>query len=199
MTSHHNQPSPQPPAIEGSESVTPRWIRMPAPTADADTPVCCGSQTGQFGEALSQTPCSGRGRPISSNLSREDRRAPAMARNFVVRAGPLEPDKNRTITFFVRIEFALTRCYSLGRPTGLEPATPRSTILCSNQLSYDRRKRTGTVSVRARAVNPFFPRRVRGLDVRQPRAASSAPVGRGVPASGLANSLFQLCFALLIR
>ncbi len=28
----------------------------------------------------------------------------------------------------------------MGRPTGLEPATPRFTILCSNQLSYDRRK-----------------------------------------------------------
>ena len=35
-----------------------------------------------------------------------------------------------------------TRCVGpeMGRPTGLEPATPRSTILCSNQLSYDRRK-----------------------------------------------------------
>ena len=34
-----------------------------------------------------------------------------------------------------------TSCTSkMGRPTGLEPATPRSTILCSNQLSYDRRK-----------------------------------------------------------
>jgi uncharacterized SAM-binding protein YcdF (DUF218 family) len=29
----------------------------------------------------------------------------------------------------------------MGRPTGLEPATPRFTILCSNQLSYDRRKK----------------------------------------------------------
>src|ERR1035438_3711958 len=28
----------------------------------------------------------------------------------------------------------------MGRPTGLEPATPRFTILCSNQLSYYRRK-----------------------------------------------------------
>ena len=28
----------------------------------------------------------------------------------------------------------------MGRPTGLEPATPGFTILCSNQLSYDRRK-----------------------------------------------------------
>src|SRR5277367_5861814 len=31
----------------------------------------------------------------------------------------------------------------MGRPTGLEPATPRFTILCSNQLSYDRRKVKG--------------------------------------------------------
>ena len=29
---------------------------------------------------------------------------------------------------------------TMGRPTGLEPATPGFTILCSNQLSYDRRK-----------------------------------------------------------
>ena len=31
----------------------------------------------------------------------------------------------------------------MGRSTGLEPATPRITILCSNQLSYDRRKIEG--------------------------------------------------------
>lgn len=28
----------------------------------------------------------------------------------------------------------------MGRPTGFEPATPGITILCSNQLSYGRRK-----------------------------------------------------------
>jgi hypothetical protein len=33
-----------------------------------------------------------------------------------------------------------SRPVKMGRPTGLEPATPRFTILCSNQLSYDRRK-----------------------------------------------------------
>ena len=43
----------------------------------------------------------------------------------------------------------------MGRPTGLEPATPRSTILCSNQLSYDRRK-FGNVNlpVRRKACQP---------------------------------------------
>ena len=30
--------------------------------------------------------------------------------------------------------------WKMGRSTGFEPATPRITILCSNQLSYDRRK-----------------------------------------------------------
>ena len=39
------------------------------------------------------------------------------------------------------VELAEVLRYKMGRPTGLEPATPRSTILCSNQLSYDRRKK----------------------------------------------------------
>ncbi len=45
----------------------------------------------------------------------------------------------------------------MGRPTGLEPATPRFTILCSNQLSYDRRKlRKGETFRSAQSpVNPF--------------------------------------------
>ncbi len=45
----------------------------------------------------------------------------------------------------------------MGRPTGLEPATPRFTILCSNQLSYDRRKNIGRVRVSSceSPVNPF--------------------------------------------
>ena len=44
----------------------------------------------------------------------------------------------------------------MGRPTGFEPATPRITILCSNQLSYGRRKGAGNFSVARGAVNPFF-------------------------------------------
>ena len=46
----------------------------------------------------------------------------------------------------------------MGRPTGLEPATPRFTILCSNQLSYDRRK--------VREGEPFRPGK--GLSTRFP-------------------------------
>ena len=44
----------------------------------------------------------------------------------------------------------------MGRPTGLEPATPRFTILCSNQLSYDRRKGSANLTSAPGAVNPFF-------------------------------------------
>ena len=44
----------------------------------------------------------------------------------------------------------------MGRPTGLEPATPRFTILCSNQLSYDRRKGSANLTAAYRPVNPFF-------------------------------------------
>ena len=56
----------------------------------------------------------------------------------------------------------------VGRPTGLEPATPRFTILCSNQLSYGRRKEEPvTFASPASAVNFFFPaltlHRARGL------------------------------------
>ena len=44
----------------------------------------------------------------------------------------------------------------MGRPTGFEPATPRSTILCSNQLSYGRRKEPRKFVTSIQAVNPFF-------------------------------------------
>jgi hypothetical protein len=37
------------------------------------------------------------------------------------------------------VRFCKWLAIKMGRPTGLEPATPRFTILCSNQLSYDRR------------------------------------------------------------
>ncbi len=44
----------------------------------------------------------------------------------------------------------------MGRPTGLEPATPRSTIWCSNQLSYDRRAERVKIQFEGGAVNTFF-------------------------------------------
>ncbi len=44
----------------------------------------------------------------------------------------------------------------MGRPTGLEPATPRFTILCSNQLSYDRRKEPAKFASPPTPVNPFL-------------------------------------------
>ena len=44
----------------------------------------------------------------------------------------------------------------MGRPTGFEPATPRITILCSNQLSYGRRVEPGKLAAAPDAVNPFF-------------------------------------------
>lgn len=43
----------------------------------------------------------------------------------------------------------------MGRSTGFEPATPRITILCSNQLSYDRRGRWEK-SRAPSACQPFF-------------------------------------------
>ncbi len=48
----------------------------------------------------------------------------------------------------------------MGRPTGLEPATPRFTILCSNQLSYDRRKEPAKIAGAFVSVNSIFGRTI---------------------------------------
>jgi putative endonuclease len=55
----------------------------------------------------------------------------------------------------------------MGRPTGLEPATPRFTILCSNQLSYDRRVGSGKILGSLAAVNRFFRARAGQRSPRQ--------------------------------
>ena len=44
----------------------------------------------------------------------------------------------------------------MGRPTGFEPATPRITILCSNQLSYGRRAEREKIPFGGGAVNTFL-------------------------------------------
>jgi uncharacterized protein Yka (UPF0111/DUF47 family) len=52
----------------------------------------------------------------------------------------------------------------MGRSTGFEPATPRITILCSNQLSYDRRKGPRKSMSVQRLSNPSLGRAI----TRQP-------------------------------
>ena len=70
----------------------------------------------------------------------------------------------------------------MGRPTGLEPATPRSTILCSNQLSYDRRKmREAEFHERRQVCQPRF---------RTPRGRpGSRPETSFLPASRMLHQL----------
>src|SRR5262245_32954734 len=69
------------------------------------------------------------------------------AKSHVSITPPNVGERPRTLGFLLPVDVAsyapiFRNCLDIkmGRPTGLEPATPRSTILCSNQLSYDRRK-----------------------------------------------------------
>ena len=67
-------------------------------------------------------------------------------------------------------------CRKMGRPTGFEPATPRSTILCSNQLSYGRRIGGRKIDSRRSGVNPYFRQKDQATPAVHPR--SILPYGR---------------------
>ncbi len=66
------------------------------------------------------------------------------------------PSGSSACTFVVGFPIRPTGYFGMGRPTGFEPATPRITILCSNQLSYGRRAEREKIPSGGSAVNTFL-------------------------------------------
>src|SRR4051812_2575462 len=79
----------------------------------------------------------------------------------------------------------------MGRPTGLEPATPRFTILCSNQLSYDRRKEPEKFMDAATGVKPFL-HSVQPPDFRSQNGFFTSSTGRGSTPNAQERGIFTV-------
>ena len=111
--------------IRGVGSARTSWLI--SLTADGDA-VRCGGAKERLSRRMDVCPA------LFASCHRNAGENDAPSRRFVLRKSTSFPNTPKCKRNTRR---------EMGRPTGLEPATPRFTILCSNQLSYDRRKGRG--------------------------------------------------------